>query len=341
MPSLRSMCALTSALGALATIALAACAEGKDPMAAGAPERGVAASVAVAAGGEAGTLGTIPLPVNQTISNANRAFGITNTGAGGAGGFIINNVNNSRDALFAQTNSNASGYAFHARATGLGSAGFFENTNAGNGSNTLYVTSPGSGNALSVVNTGTGWAGVFAKTNSSGSNATIFAQNPSGGAAIQGLATGTGWAGQFEGNGPSARGVLVVTQGGAGLQVLGGSKSAVVRTPGGARALYTEEATEVWFTDYGFGRLTNGRARILLDPAFAQTINVDEPYHVFVQAYGDAELYVRHRTSLGFEVVFRGGNDRGAEFGYRIVAKRLGFETARLEPAPWVDESPR
>ena len=31
------------------------------------------------------------------------------------------------------------------------------------------------------------------------------------------------------------------------------------------------------------------------------------------------------------------GSDPNAEFSYRIVAKRLGFEDKRLEPAPWVD----
>jgi hypothetical protein len=118
-----------------------------------------------------------------------------------------------------------------------------------------------------------------------------------------------------------------------------GTKNAVVGTTTGARDLYTEESTEVWFTDYGFGRVQYGRARILLDPGFAQTVNVEEPYQVFVQAYGDADLYVRERTPLGFEVVFRGGNDRNAEFGYRVVARRRGYEARRLEPAPWADTS--
>ena len=130
--------------------------------------------------------------------------------------------------------------------------------------------------------------------------------------------------------------MLIETKGGAGLQVVGGSKNAVVRTPSGAKALYTEESTEVWFTDYGFGRLANGRVRVLLDPSFAQTINPDEPYHVFLQARGRAELYVGESTPLGFEVVLKDG-DPNAEFSYRIVAKRLGFEQKRLEPAPWLD----
>lgn len=42
------------------------------------------------------------------------------------------------------------------------------------------------------------------------------------------------------------------------------------------------------------------------------------------------------RTPVGFDVVLKDG-DAAAEFSYRIVAKRLGFEGKRLEPAPWVD----
>jgi len=60
--------------------------------------------------------------------------------------------------------------------------------------------------------------------------------------------------------------------------------------------LYTEESTEVWFTDCGFGKLERARARVLLDPGFAQTIAAEEPYHVFVQPYGRAEVYVAERT---------------------------------------------
>jgi len=147
---------------------------------------------------------------------------------------------------------------------------------------------------------------------------------------------GGGFAGVFLATTTIGRGVLIQTQGGAGLQVVGGSKNAVVHTPSGAKALYTEESSEVWFTDYGFGTLEHGRARILFDPSFAQTINPAEPYHVFLQSYGDAELYVQERTPLGFDVALRGGDPK-AEFSYRIVAKRLGFEGKRLERAPWAD----
>jgi hypothetical protein len=68
-------------------------------------------------------------------------------------------------------------------------------------------------------------------------------------------------------------------------------------------------------------------------------VTLDQPYHVFVQPYGRAELYVEERTSLGFVIMLKDG-DPNAEFGYRVLAKRSGFENRRLERAPWADNSP-
>jgi hypothetical protein len=144
----------------------------------------------------------------------------------------------------------------------------------------------------------------------------------------------TAYAGRFISDGD---GVLISTPAGkTGLSVSGGNKLAVVATADGARSLYCEEASEVWFADYGFGSLEGGTAVVAIDPVFAQTVNLNEPYHVFLQAYGDADLYVASRDSQGFEVRMRDG-DPGVEFSYRLVAKRLGFEEKRLARAPWAD----
>lgn len=135
-------------------------------------------------------------------------------------------------------------------------------------------------------------------------------------------------------------GVIISTQvGKIGLSVSGGSKNAVVATDDGSRLLYTEESSEVWFTDYGFGVLQGGLAVVAIDPIFAQTVNLDEPYHVFVQAYGPASIYVSGRTPTRFEVRLLDG-EADVEFSYRIVAKRLGFEAQRLEWAAWADNDP-
>lgn len=110
-----------------------------------------------------------------------------------------------------------------------------------------------------------------------------------------------------------------------------GSKSAVVDTENyGKRKLYAVESSEVWFEDIGSGQLVDGEATVTIDPIFAQTVNLDKEYHVFVQVYGDAEVYVTDRTPTQFEVRLREGSS-DVEFSYRLVAKRQGYEEVRLE----------
>jgi len=146
----------------------------------------------------------------------------------------------------------------------------------------------------------------------------------------------TGWAGYFVSSG---NGVYIYASGATGLAVAHGTKNAVVETDQGDTLLYTEESSEVWFSDYGFGKLENGSVVISIDPIFAQTVNLNEPYHVFLQAYGDAEIYVTNRTAQSFEVRLSKG-DAYVEFSYRLVGKRLGFETDRLEILTGEDGDP-
>jgi hypothetical protein len=173
-----------------------------------------------------------------------------------------------------------------------------------------------------------------------GRNGVIGVTKHSNGAGVRGLDKSTigGWAGYFTSD--NGNGVHISTEPGTtALEVVGGTKNAVVRTDEGSKLLYTEESTEVWFTDYGFGQLEDGVAVIAIDPLFAKTVDMEEPYHVFVQVYGDAEVYVSERTPTGFEVHLRDGGPE-VEFSYRIVAKRLGYANNRLEPAPWADDDP-
>ena len=174
-----------------------------------------------------------------------------------------------------------------------------------------------------------GGRGVFGlASNTTGANYAIYGYTQSS----------AGWAGGFEstvGNGV----YISVPAGKTGLNVASGTKNAVVPTKDGSRLLYTEESTEIWFTDYGFGQLQDGLAVITIDPLFAQTVNLKEPYHVFLQPYGEAALYVTNRTPTGFEVRLQDG-DPDVTFSYRIVARRLGYEGYRLERAPWADNDP-
>jgi hypothetical protein len=149
-----------------------------------------------------------------------------------------------------------------------------------------------------------------------------------------------GWAGRFITT--VGRGVYISAAATKeGLSVVSGTKNAVVRTGDGSRLMYSEESTAVWFTDYGFGQLNDGVAVVRINPIFAQTVNLEEPYHVFLEEYGDAELYVSQRTPEWFEVrLGHQRGDRNVAFSYRLVAMRLGFEDQYMERAPWADDDP-
>lgn len=248
--------------------------------------------------------------------NASIAFIAATGGLGGAGDVSITNPDNSRPAL--RVSTNGSGTTLIANNTGNGVAGQFSISSSDNGQNVISARTEGSGRA-----------GQFVVANSQNINPALEART-----------NGAGWAGNFVGVGSSSRGVQITTPAGqSALAVVGGSKSAVVATSQGARALYTEEASEVWFSDYGFGRVQNGRVVIEVDRLFAETVNLGEPYHAFLQAYGAAELYVSERTATAFEVRGREG-DPDVEFSYRLVAKRRGYEKTRLGHAPWADSDP-
>ncbi len=90
-------------------------------------------------------------------------------------------------------------------------------------------------------------------------------------------------------------------------------------------------ATENWFEDAGSGKLSDGSTVVQLDPVFAQTVNANVEYHVFLTPKGDCEgLYVSAETPQGFEVHELRHGHSSIAFDYRIMAKRKGYETARL-----------
>jgi hypothetical protein len=112
-----------------------------------------------------------------------------------------------------------------------------------------------------------------------------------------------------------------------------GSKSAVVPVDGGTRkvALYAIEAPENWFEDAGSGQLSNGAAIVRLESTFAQTVNSEVEYHVFLTPNGDCKgLYVTNKTADSFEVRELGGGKATVGFDYRIMARRKNYETIRL-----------
>jgi hypothetical protein len=119
----------------------------------------------------------------------------------------------------------------------------------------------------------------------------------------------------------------------SGDLVCNGTVQGAVSADGGARkvALYAMQSPENWFEDAGSGQLSNGSARIELDPTFAQTVNPGFEYHVFLTPNGDSKgLYVSQKAATSFEVHEQGGGRSNIAFDYRIMAKRKGYEQVRF-----------
>ncbi len=99
----------------------------------------------------------------------------------------------------------------------------------------------------------------------------------------------------------------------------------------------------VWSEDLGTGALVKGQVIVKIDPLFAKTVNLEEEYHVFLTPLSPAPvlLFVTAKTPTGFTVqgATLDGQPAACSFDYRIVAKRLGYENLRMEPAP-VEPSP-
>lgn len=273
--------------------------------------------------------GDLDMPFSGTSDTGTQTLFISNTDTGKAGYFAVDNATSASSALAAATN-------------GGGSAGHFENNNAGNASPALYAETNGSGDAVSGYTDGTGSAGYFQVNNAASSSSALYVQTNGTGRAVRGYVTGSAGAGYFSAaNGSAGKGVYIsVPVGNAGLNVASGTKNAVVATSTGARLLYSEESAEVWFTDYGFGRLQGGRAKITIEPTFAETVALAQPHYVFVQLedLGCAGVGVVNKTPVSFEIGELRGGTSNAEFCYRIVAKRRNYEKARLERAPYADD---
>ncbi len=170
------------------------------------------------------------------------------------------------------------------------------------------------GYALSA--TGSGALGVYGRSDS-----------PSG-KGVYGNATET--------NGIGVYGRATATNGNYGVYSYGnigktGTMMTLVQTRlNGWVGLHGMESAEALFEDVGTAQLVNGRASVALDPIFAQTVNLKQPYQVFLTPMGDCGLYVAEKTEAAFTVQALGGKPCSIAFDYRIVAKRLGYENQRL-----------
>lgn len=115
--------------------------------------------------------------------------------------------------------------------------------------------------------------------------------------------------------------------GGTNYKVVGnGSNSTLVldekRQP---RVLFSPEAPEILFQDFGVAKLENGKATIKLDPLMSRSIHVDEqhPLKVFIQLEGDCNgVFVTNKSSEGFTVKELNNGNSNVSFSWQIVASR-------------------
>lgn len=115
--------------------------------------------------------------------------------------------------------------------------------------------------------------------------------------------------------------------GGTNYKVVGnGSNSTLIldenREP---RVLFSPEAPEILFQDFGTDKLVNGEAIIKLDPLMTRSIFVNEehPLKVFIQLEGNCNgVYVTDKTAEGFKVKELNNGTSNVSFSWQIVASR-------------------
>lgn len=80
-------------------------------------------------------------------------------------------------------------------------------------------------------------------------------------------------------------------------------------------------------------QLQNSTARIELSALFLETVTVadNNPINVSIQLLSDCKGIFVRTDATGFEVIELQGGTSDARFVYRVVAKRKGFESKRLD----------
>ncbi len=249
-------------------------------------------------------------------------WGVSNSNNGAAGQSISGNgvvaTSGSGYGLLASSN-NVGAYAIFSdpstTGSGFSGVGVWGDSGVSGGFGTLATVDDG--NAL------------FGKNNTV-NHETLYAENDSG--FVNG---NTPLAARFAGPGAATYCYIArdAADNGSGDLICTGSKSAAVPVDGNRMVrLYAVEAADNWFEDAGAGQLSNGSATVALDRVFAQTVNGELDYHVFLTPNGECEgLYVAHKTGQGFEIRELHGGHSNIAFDYRIMARRKGFEHVRME----------
>jgi hypothetical protein len=104
------------------------------------------------------------------------------------------------------------------------------------------------------------------------------------------------------------------------------------KTSAGSRVdTYAPQSAQPSLEDFGEAQLTDGAASVPLDPRFAAAMDNTMRYYVMLTPEGDCRgVYVARRDNAGFTVRELQGGRSSIAFTYRIVARPLGDNSARL-----------
>lgn len=108
-----------------------------------------------------------------------------------------------------------------------------------------------------------------------------------------------------------------------------GTKNRIVKTQNYQERLqYCYEIPSPMFGDIGNGKTDeDGACYIFIDDIFRETIDTDCQYQVFLQKYGQGDLWIEERNSDYFLVK----GTPNLSFGWEMKARQLGYDIERLE----------
>lgn len=123
---------------------------------------------------------------------------------------------------------------------------------------------------------------------------------------------------------------------GTDYKIIGtGSVSTLIEDDqGNHRVMFAPEAPEILFQDFGVGTLTNGVAKIELDPILKKSLHIDEahPLKVYITVEGECNgVYVTDKSINGFTVKELQNGTSNISFSWQIVANRADRKDASGE----------
>ncbi|HLW37828.1 MAG TPA: hypothetical protein VKR99_05315, partial [Candidatus Eremiobacteraceae bacterium] len=272
-----------------------------------------------------------------TSNNTNAVVGVTNAPGGGVNSAVLGE-DMANDGLFNNgvtgtttsdgwgvqgTSTNGALGGVEGVATSATGVEGFSSSNVGVLGVGNISSNPGSiGGDVGVKGTSTNANGVYgfstnrnagAFENNNGSFFTLFVQaDNAGGFPFGASNTSTGASMTLDPSGNLSISGKITTSGSCSVGC------SVARHP----LMYTPAQSLPTMEDFGEAQLVNGQAYVRLDSAYANVIDRQSNYLVFITPEGDSNgVYVTQKTASGFLVRENRGGHSALAFSYRIVAK--------------------